>query len=276
MTGQQIVVSGASSGIGLALVHRLLQAGDAVIAVDRVSCPVRGSVPIEADITDEVQLRSALATVSGPVHGLANVAGVPGTRPALTVLDVNVLGTKRVTETIWPLLSAGSSVVNVASLAAHRNVLGEQPMAHLLEVRERPELDRWLGQYPLTGAQAYDTSKAAIVTWTRHLAGAWVGTGVRAVSVSPGPTTTPILGEFRASMGAERLDHAASLVGRHATPDEIAAVLAFLLSPDASWISGIDIVVDGGLQAVRAAQAMTGSGTSCTDRIMMTSRWSRG
>ncbi|MDT7726340.1 MAG: hypothetical protein QOI21_2916 [Actinomycetota bacterium] len=259
---RRVVVTGASSGIGLALVRRLLAAGDDVVAVDRVDCRADVSLMVRADLTDPAGLRTALSSVGGVVHGLANVAGVPGTAPALTVLGVNVLGARMVTEEIRPLLAPGSSIVNVASVAAHRNTVDAHALARLLNVTSGAGIAAWLDEHRLTGAQAYDTSKAALVAWTKMLAGALVAQGIRVNSVSPGPTETPILGDFRETMGADRFDGATKLVGRHGTAEEIAAVVAFLLGPDASWVNGIDIPVEGGLYAARAAVSTTEAGSS--------------
>jgi len=259
MAGRTIAVTGAASGIGLALVRRLLAEGEQVVAIDRAACPAPVTRAVIADLTDPAGLRAALAAVHwphhGPLHGLANVAGVPGTAPARTVLEVNVLGTRLLTEALRPRLAAGSSVVNVASVAARRDTVGEPALTELLAAQDAGELEAWLARHPLTGAQAYDTSKAALVAWTKRLAGAWIDQGIRVTSVSPGPTSTPILGDFRTTMGADRIDGAAALVGRHGTADEIAAVVAFLLSRDASWVNGVDLLVEGGLYAARAALA---------------------
>lgn len=260
MAGRRVVVTGAASGIGLALVRRLVAAGDEVVAVDRADCPVEGAAMLRVDLTDPAGVRAALSSVERPVHGLANVAGVPGTAPALTVLRVNVLGTRLVTDAVRPALAAGASVVNVASVAAHRNTVDERALDGLLEADDADALAAWLAGHPLTGAQAYDTSKAAIVAWTARLAGRWIGDGIRVTSVSPGPTETPILGDFRATMGGDRLDRAADVVGRHGTSDEIAAVVAFLLGRDASWVNGVDIPVEGGLYAARAVRSTTEAG----------------
>ncbi|SDH29095.1 NAD(P)-dependent dehydrogenase, short-chain alcohol dehydrogenase family [Sinosporangium album] len=271
MGGRRVVVTGASSGIGLALTRRLLAAGENVVAVDRAACPERAVETLIADLADAAALGRALSALTGPVHALANVAGVPGTAPAELVLAVNVLGARLVTEALRPRMGAGASIVNVASVAAHRNVLGEPAVDALLAVADRAGLADWLARHPLTGPQAYDTSKAAVVRWTRALAGRWVGSGVRVTSVSPGPVETPILEDFRSTMGSRRIDHAAEIVGRHGDTDEVAAVVAFLLGPDASWVNGVDIPVEGGLLAARAARE-----TVTADGVMATSRWRDG
>jgi NAD(P)-dependent dehydrogenase (short-subunit alcohol dehydrogenase family) len=71
------------------------------------------------------------------------------------------------------------------------------------------------------------------------------------VSVSPGVVDTPILADFRASMGDAAIDTATAEAGRLAEPDDIAPVIAFLLSPDAGWVNGVDLRVDGGLVGSR-------------------------
>ncbi|QRP48824.1 SDR family oxidoreductase [Amycolatopsis sp. FDAARGOS 1241] len=71
------------------------------------------------------------------------------------------------------------------------------------------------------------------------------------MSVSPGPVRTPTLADFRASMGADSIDRAGALAGRHAEPGEVAAEVRFL-NPAASWVNGVDLPVEGGLTAARA------------------------
>ena len=82
------------------------------------------------------------------------------------------------------------------------------------------------------------------------------GRGVRCVSVSPGPTVTPILADFEASMGADRIRASAELVGGHARPEDVAAIIAFLAGPAARWINGIDVRADGGLLGARMAPVL--------------------
>src|SRR5690606_20556409 len=99
-----IVVTGAASGIGLALADRLLAAGDAVIGLDRSPCPDRITTSVQVDLGDADAVRAAVASLDGPVHGIANVAGVPGTAPPEVVLAVNLLGARVLTEALLPRL----------------------------------------------------------------------------------------------------------------------------------------------------------------------------
>ena len=85
--------------------------------------------------------------------------------------------------------------------------------------------------------------------------------GVRVVSISPGVVDTPILPDFRASMGDAAIDAATAEAGRLAKPDDIAPVIAFLLSAEARWVSGVDLRVDGGLVGGRLAIAQAAPAT---------------
>ena len=75
------------------------------------------------------------------------------------------------------------------------------------------------------------------------------GIGLRANTVSPGTVATPLLGDFTESMGAQVIEGARSWAGRHARPEEVADAIVFLASPAASWISGVELPVDGGYGA---------------------------
>lgn len=251
MSVRRIVVTGAASGIGLALADRLLAAGHEVVGIDRAACAEGLTAALRVDLSDTDSVRSLAGTIEGPLHGIANVAGVPGSAPAETVLAVNLLGARVLTEALQPKLVGGAAVVNVASVAAHRNTLDPTALTELLKIDHAADIAPWLARHPLSGPEAYDTSKAAMVQWTGELAARLLTRRVRAVSVSPGPVDTPILADFRATMGADRFDQSAAMVGRHGTADEVAAVAAFLLGPNASWVNGIDIPVEGGLFAAR-------------------------
>lgn len=253
MTGRRIAVTGASSGIGLALTERLLEAGDGVLAIDRNHCPAPGAESVIVDLANEHAIDSALDSwFDAPIHGLANVAGVPGTASAESVLTINMVGCRRLTERVVSVMPRGAAVVSVASVAAHRAALPPEAIAELGALDTHEDVRAWLAEHPLTGAESYDCSKAAQIHWSRELAAYLLEVGIRCVTVSPGPTETPILDDFRESMGPTHMGKATELVGRHGTVDEIAAVIQFLLSPTASWVNGIDIPVEGGLYAARA------------------------
>lgn len=249
-----MLVTGAASGIGAALVTQLRDDCE-VLALDRTALdPAPGVVPLCCDLADPAQVAAVVEELRGRLDAVAHVAGVPGTAPAPTVLAVNVLAPVRLIGGLLPDMPPDGAVVTVASIAAHRSDAPVEVVDELLACADPAALAAWLDRHPHAGPEAYDVSKKALVRWTlltavRHLA------GVRLNSVSPGPVETPILADFRASMGEADIDRAAGAVGRHGRPEEAAAAVAFLLDPRASWIRGLDLPLDGGLTALRAAAA---------------------
>lgn len=243
------LVTGAASGIGSAVVQRLLTEGHHVLAVDRIE---RAGV-VQADLADPDAV-ARLVAEAGDLLGVANVAGVPGTAPAQTVLRVNFLAARALGQALAPRLPRGGAVVNVASLAARRPGVDDTTAWRLATGPDADVLD-FARTEGISDSAAYDLSKKLLVAHTIALAAEHMAAGVRACAVSPGPVRTPIIDDFRTSMGAG-VDAAEALLGRHATAEEIAAVVAFLLSPAASWVNGIDLPVDGGLLAVRTVSSL--------------------
>jgi len=246
-----IVVTGAASGIGAATVARLVAGGRDVIGLDRQ--PARGCPTVLCDLARPETIDAAVAELPANIGGLANVAGVPGTFPAEVVMRVNVLGLRHLTEALLPRLVAGSAVANVASVAAVRDPAPRDLVAALLATPSFEAGVAWCLDHPTDAPSAYRFSKQVLVEWTLQASAAWRRRGVRVVSVSPGVVDTPILPDFRASMGDAAIDAATAEAGRLAEPDDIAPVIAFLLSPDAGWVNGVDLRVDGGLVAGRLA-----------------------
>ena len=150
-----------------------------------------------------------------------------------------------------------AAIVGVSSLAAQRCDGSPQRLSRVVD---EPSWDGALSQAlegVNDGGLAYEISKRLLIHWVPAAIAALAAKGVRVNTVSPGPVRTQMLKDFRVSMGAERIDAAQRLTGRHADAGEIAAPIAFLLGRDASWINGIDLRADGGLQALRDWQART-------------------
>jgi len=249
--GPPVVVTGAASGIGAATVARLTAAGRPVVGLDRQ--PARGCPTVLCDLARPETIDAAVAELPAELGGLANVAGLPGTFPAELVLRVNVLGLRHLTGAVAGRLVPGSAVVNVASVAAVRNPAPRELVAGLLATAGFDAGLAWCLDHPLDAPSAYRFSKQVLIEWTLQASVAWRGSGLRVVSVRPGVVDTPILPDFRASMGDAAIDSAAAEAGRLAEPDDIAAVIAFLLSDGARWVNGVDLRVDGGLVGGRLA-----------------------
>lgn len=250
-----IAVTGAGSGIGAALARRLVTSGHRVFGLDRSTSGVPdGAEPVTCDVTDAADVARALGVVEervgrGGLAGLAAVAGVPGSAPAPVVYAVNIVGLRRCVAAATPLLASGGAVVLVSSMAGYRGGATPEEVSTLLALDDEA-LQARLDAAGLDGPGAYQLSKQLVHHLAVDLAARLHPSGVRAVSLSPGPVETPILDDFRSTMPT--LDEASRLVGRNARPDEIAAVIEFALSPAASWLNGIDVRLDGGLGALRA------------------------
>jgi len=246
-----VLVTGAASGIGRATAERLVAAGRPVIGLDRRESPACPTV--RCDLSDPAAIDDAVGALPDRLSGLANVAGVPGTAPAEVVLAVNFLGARHLTAALSPRLVRGAAVVNVASVVAVRDPAPPGTVAGFLARPGFAEGLAWLADHPMSGAEAYKFSKQALIEWTLAASAALRRRGVRVLSVSPGVTDTPILGDFRASMGEEAIDRAVTEAGRVGLPGDIGPVIAFLLGPDAGWVNGVDLRVDGGLVGHRLA-----------------------
>jgi NAD(P)-dependent dehydrogenase (short-subunit alcohol dehydrogenase family) len=245
--GRRVVVTGCASGIGAATASLLQERGAHVIGLDVQETKANSHDFIACDLTDPASINHAVAAIEGPIHGLTNVAGVPGSFDAEIVMRVNVLGLRHLTEALMPRMEKGSAIVQVASGAGSgwrerldliRSLLREPSYEAGLE---------WVRAHPMTGAEAYNFSKEVAIVYA--MAGSMLGGphGVRSLSVSPGAVETPILKDFYATMGAEVLDRLKDQSGgRNGNPKDIARVIVFALSDEAAWVNGTDIGVDGG------------------------------
>ncbi len=231
-----ILVTGAASGIGAALMARL---GNIAIGLDRANAD------IICDLSDPVAITAVAEKIDTPLTGIAHVAGLPGTADAATIIAVNAHAPALLTTALLPMLSDGASIVSVSSVTALRCDWSVDKIDALIDGAQIPAME---------GVHAYALSKAALNRWTTRTAVALRPRRIRANTVSPGPVETPILGDFEASIGKDRIAAAAAKVGRHGQPDDIAAVIAFLLSDQARWINGTDVKADGGYHAVRAVE----------------------
>jgi NAD(P)-dependent dehydrogenase (short-subunit alcohol dehydrogenase family) len=115
-----------------------------------------------------------------------------------------------------------------------------------------------VADHQIQDAESYPVSKEALLVWTHRAAHyeLFKARGIRVNAVSPGPVVTPILGEFRAVLGDERVDSDIARVGRPGTPADIAPVILFLCSDGARWINGANVPADGGLEASVNAEVL--------------------
>ncbi|MFB0833666.1 SDR family oxidoreductase [Arthrobacter halodurans] len=259
-TNLPIAVTGVSSGIGAATASMLNDRGIKLVGIDRTVPESFAGTFIQADLSTPAGARAAAAQVAeaapGGLQGLANIAGVPGTAPWRTVLGVNVFGVRELTRALAPVLAEGASVVNLASsVAFHWRGLADACARFALAQDTEEALDAVAGDAHATG-ESYLFSKQCVCFLTEHLSAELLPRRIRVNAVSPGPVQTPILEDFKNDHGRDKVEGAAKLLGRFGEPEDVARVVAYLLSDAAPWINGADIRVDGGLTAYRSSAAI--------------------
>lgn len=247
LAGKTLIVTGAASGIGAASAAHLAALGARVLAVDLHAPAQAVGEFFQADLADPDSIERLVAALPSGAHGLANIAGLPPTRPAEAVLAVNLVGLKRLTMRLVPKLADGAAIVNLASLAG----LGwTQPEAKAA-IDASATLDfagipAFCKSHAIEGARSYFFSKEALIVWTLQNRWTWRARGIRMNAISPGPVQTPILADFLQTLGA-RAEEDMRTMDRPGRPEDIAPVVAFLLDEDSAWIRGANLPVDGGM-----------------------------
>jgi NAD(P)-dependent dehydrogenase (short-subunit alcohol dehydrogenase family) len=246
--GRRAVVTGCASGIGEHVVRQLGELGAEVVGLDKRRPAFEINDFHKVDLADPGSIDGAVASISGRVDALFNVAGVSsGIGDPPLVVTINFLGLRHVTEALLPRMAEGSSIVSVSSLAAAAYREHLRSVAPLLNTVTMQEGIDWCRTHPdeLTGG-GYQLSKEAIILYTMRSATPLGARGIRINCTGPGVTETPILEQLRTAYGQGFLDNIPKPLGRVAGPAEQASVLLFLNSRAASYISGQVVWVDGG------------------------------
>jgi len=240
------VVTGAASGIGQAAARALRAAGCVITAIDRNDPGVAADrwLPVDLDAPGAV-----IDGLDGPVDVVVNAAGLPprAGQEAL-ILRVNFLALRRVTTRVIPLMRGGGSIIHLASKAGARWRENIAQVGRLMAQPDAARLEDFVATEEIDPVRAYDLSKEAVIAWTKAMTGPLIDKGLRMNCVSPAAVETPILGDFTAAFGA-RATRGIALTRRAGRAEEIAAVIAYLASPDAGWLRGCNIEADGGLTA---------------------------
>ena len=233
--GKRAIVTGAGSGIGAAVVRRLVDDGIRVIAVDR----------------DELLLRSmfrgqpGIDLVTGDVRG-DDIASLPSRMPDVDVL-VNAAGVLRRATVFDHTMQDWSETMDINVRAAFR--LSRNFAASRVALGLAGSIVNVCSIESFTAAPAhaaYTVSKTALAMLTKAMALELACHSVRVNAIAPGVTETRMNEDLRADNDRSARLRAAVPMGRFATPEEQAAAIAFLVSDDASYITGAILAVDGG------------------------------
>jgi NAD(P)-dependent dehydrogenase (short-subunit alcohol dehydrogenase family) len=241
--GKVAVVTGGNSGIGLATAKRFQEEGAKVAISGRskktldeaVKTIGNGVVAVQSDVANLTDIDKLFAEVSrklGKIDVLFVNAGVAKFAPLAETserlydeqFDINIKGAYFTIQKALPLLSDGASIILNTSVADSKGTVG---------------------------TSAYSATKAALRSLARTVAAEVAERGIRVNTVAPGPIVTPIFG--RTGLPKEAVDEFAKEIvtkvplKRFGQPEEVAATVAFLASQDASYITGVEINVDGGM-----------------------------
>lgn len=240
LEGKTAVITGAGGGIGRALARAFAGQGARVILLDRDE---ERTAPLVAELgndaftlacdlskADEIAAAAEKVEIAGGADILVNNAGIlrPGPLESVSEADWSAMLAVNLTGYLAAAQAFGKGMIN----------RGDGALVHVASIA---------GSHPQPASGAYSASKAAILMLSRQLAFEWGPKGIRSNTVSPGLVRTPLSEPFYRDEVVKEKRETMVPLRRIATPDDMADAALFLASRRASYVSGQDIVVDGGL-----------------------------
>lgn len=242
--GSAVVVTGAGGGIGLAVCRRLAESGSAVTMLDIEPAPaeameIENAAYRQGDVADERFVAGVfkdLAAQAVPLRGLVNAAGVLWFGRDRSLLDIDM--------SVWDQVF-DINLKSVVHTARHAVPLmrkaGGGAMVHISSTQALRGDDK--------PQDAYQASKAAIIALSKSLAIQLAADRIRSNVLIPGPTASPMQSRWNDDAALRADTEAAIPLGRVGAPGDMADAILFLLSDKAAYITGTELIVDGGLLA---------------------------
>lgn len=244
--GKSVVVTGAGGGMGLAIAQSLLAAGASVTAIDVKPRPAElteggaGLLYLEGDLTDDAFVAAALRQAydqQGRLDGLVNAAAVLWFGRDVSMVEIDL--------DVWDQVLE-IDLKTMVHTARHAVPLmkkspGQSAMVHIASTQALRGDDK--------PQDAYQASKAAILSLSKSLAIQFARDGIRSNCVVPGPCESPMQARWEENPATKEATAALIPLGRVGQPQDIAEAVLFLLSDRASYITGTELIVDGGLTA---------------------------
>jgi len=243
---KRVIVSGCFSGMGEATARLLVELGAQVHGIDYKESRLGLASFNQVDLRDPAAIDAAIARIGGKVDALFNCAGLPQTAPALDVMRVNYAGTRRVTERVLPLMSAGGAVASISSTGGLGWSRRMPVLMQLLSIDNYDDAIKWCEEHPEDVKEGYTLSKEAIIVWTMLSSQRFIKQGVRINCTLPSPTQTPMMSHFESATPLSVIDAFTLPTARRSTPEEQAGALVLLNSAGAGFINGVALPVDGG------------------------------